>query len=151
MRRSLLALIAALAVSSDGRYLASSDASGLAVLWSTKDWSSTRLAGHQDTVSNLAFAPNDRWLVTVSGDGTARLWDLETHHAAVLLHGAKVRDVAFLGGSTEFVTCAYDGVLRIWRAERIAALPASPPERWSTATVDIDQPLVSKELDRICN
>jgi WD40 repeat protein len=32
------------------------------------------LSGHQSSVSGVAISPDNRWIVTVSHDGTVRLW-----------------------------------------------------------------------------
>ncbi len=32
------------------------------------------LQGHTDSVSSAAYSPDGRWIVTASGDGTARVW-----------------------------------------------------------------------------
>jgi WD40 repeat protein/predicted Ser/Thr protein kinase len=53
----------------------------------------TRLAGHEDFVSGLAFSANGKLLATGSMDGTLRLWDI-----------ARASEIATLSGHMEEVT-----------------------------------------------
>jgi WD40 repeat protein len=71
-------LIHGLAVSPDGRFLASLGAEGVAKVWSTADQTEVAtLIGHQGSVYAAAFAPDGARLATVGNDdGTVLLWDL---------------------------------------------------------------------------
>jgi WD40 repeat protein len=73
-------LVRSVAFSHDGRLLAVGHYGGSVVLVSTSNWkiSGRRLAGHRERVTQVAFSPGDRTLVTASADGTARLWDVAT-------------------------------------------------------------------------
>jgi WD40 repeat protein len=66
-----------LAVSPDGRTLASAHRDGTICLWdvlSRKQYG--RYSGHQGPVNRVAFSPDGKLLVSGSSDGTALVWDL---------------------------------------------------------------------------
>lgn len=66
------------ALSSDGKRYASVGRDGIAKVYSTEDSKKLEnvLTGHQTTILRAAFSPDNRQLVTVSGDATVRFWDL---------------------------------------------------------------------------
>jgi len=50
------------------------------------------LSGHTNTIRDIAWAPDSRFLVTVSSDNTVRLWERQTNDAlSVLSFGVPVR------------------------------------------------------------
>lgn len=67
-----------LAVSPDGRFLASTGKEGLARIWSTADQTEVAvLIGHEGGVYSAVFSPDGKRLVTGGSEGfTIRLWDL---------------------------------------------------------------------------
>jgi WD40 repeat protein len=70
--------IEGLAVSPDGRYLASVGDDGLAHVWVTADDQNevAKLPGHRGTVNAAAFTPDGKYLATCSKDATIRIWEL---------------------------------------------------------------------------
>ncbi|EIM83885.1 WD40 repeat-like protein [Stereum hirsutum FP-91666 SS1] len=66
-----------LALSHDGRFVASGHEDGVIILWSTQtdDIVSGPLKGHTRRVNDIAFSPKDERIVTGSSDCTARIWD----------------------------------------------------------------------------
>jgi WD40 repeat protein len=84
------------------------------------------LAGHEGPVTSLAYSPDGTRLVSGSGDGTARVWDLAAGRETAVLGGypEPVMDCGFSGDGTSIVTASAREVA-LWRAdtgERIAAL-----------------------------
>lgn len=65
--------VAALAVSADGRLLASAAWDGTARVWTLSDGSARVLEGHRGNVNGVAFRP-DGVVATAGFDGTLRLW-----------------------------------------------------------------------------
>jgi WD40 repeat protein len=69
-----------LAVSHDGRWLATGSEDATARLWdlraSDPSAASIVMAGHGGPVTPIVFSRDGRWLVTGSSDPTVRLWDL---------------------------------------------------------------------------
>ncbi len=76
------------------------------------------LAGHTDKVWHAASSPDGSRIVTASLDHTARLWDSEGKHLAVLVgHTAEVRHAAFSPDGSCIVTTSDDGTARLWDSE----------------------------------
>jgi WD40 repeat protein len=69
-----------LAGSPDGRWIAlgSTDKNKPLRLWNPKKGGMTDLSGHSGPVNALAFSTDGHRLLSVSADGTVRLWDLTT-------------------------------------------------------------------------
>ncbi len=90
--------VSGIALSSDGRYLASGGHDRLIKLWSTEDGRLFGdLAGHTDVVYDVAFHPDGRLLASASWDGSVRVWDTTTRREVRRLssHGTSVNRVAF--------------------------------------------------------
>ena len=104
----------ALAVSQDGRLLASASWDGSVGLW---DVATGRLlhmmAGHESSVSDVAFSPSGDLVFSASADGTIRNWDVETGEEKRLLiqHGFGVNTL--LMGETWLAYGAVDGGTRV--------------------------------------
>ena len=73
------------------------------------------LSGHTKLVYSVRFSADNRWLVSGSTDGTARLWDAETFDlAAVLTHGGNVYDASFHPNGKRLATACADNTVRLW-------------------------------------
>jgi WD40 repeat protein len=99
----------------------------------------------------VAISPDNRWVVTGSGDETARLWDLSAKDPAanpIVLrsHAEQVKAVAISPGNRWVVTGSYDGTACLWdlsardpaanpivlrgHKEAVKAVAISPDNRW---------------------
>jgi hypothetical protein len=69
-------------------------------------------------VNSVAFSPDGRWVVTASGDNTARVWDVGTGSTVAVLrgHSAEVRSAAFSPDGNRVVTASLDETARVWEA-----------------------------------
>jgi len=67
-------------------------------------------------VRDAWFSPDERWLLTVSDEGAARVWDLLTSQPATppLRHDDVVTTAAWSPDGRRVLTHARDGSIRIW-------------------------------------
>jgi WD40 repeat protein len=76
------------------------------------------LSGHFDTITSLAFAADNRRLLSGSADRTARVWDLADSKFPEVFsfggHAAVVTGVAFNSDGSQAATCAADNSVQLW-------------------------------------
>jgi WD40 repeat protein len=105
-----------LALSADGKLLASAGADHMIRLW---DFESGKplgtLVGHQDEVTGLTLDPKGRWLASASPDKTVRIWDLEKQKERQTLGDGEVpfRHVRFSQDGT-YLAASGHHVFYIW-------------------------------------
>ncbi|XP_032130597.1 jouberin isoform X1 [Sapajus apella] len=79
------------------------------------------LCGHLNIIYDLSWSKDDRYILTSSSDGTARIWKNEinnTNTFKVLPHPSFVYTAKFHPAVTELVvTGCYDSMIRIWKVE----------------------------------
>ena len=111
--------IRAVASSSDGRTLASSDFTGAIQLWDVRDRVplGEPIAAHEQQIWGLAISPDGRTLASASHDGTVKLWDVRTHalvgEVPVGNRGV-MTSVAFSPDGKTLATGGAGGYLRLW-------------------------------------
>jgi transcription initiation factor TFIID subunit 5 len=87
-----------------------------------------RMVGHSGPVYSCKFMYPDgqRFLVSASQDGTARLWSLDTFSCVLVFRGHNYPiwdvDAAPLGVGPYFVTASADRTARLWSTEHVQAL-----------------------------
>ncbi|MGE4180889.1 MAG: WD40 repeat domain-containing serine/threonine protein kinase [Limisphaerales bacterium] len=123
--------VVAVAISADGKLLASSSGLGYSAisLWDVASGSELRrLEGHRGWVSALVFWPDGKTLASSSGDQTIRLWDL-THLDHVppprVLVGqqSELWNLVLLPDARTLVSGSEDGSVYLWDT---AADPRAP-------------------------
>ena len=75
--------------------------------------------GHSDWVNCVAFSSEDRFILTGSHDGSARLWERKTGREIQRYagHGDWVTSVAFSADDRFILTGSHDGSARLWERE----------------------------------
>ncbi len=118
-----------LAVSPDGRWVATGLLDGTVRIWDgqTLELEQT-LRGHMGPVYGLCFSPDGSRLATGSDDTSIRLWDTASWLELAELQGHHdyVFDLAFSPDGAQLASASGDGDVRLWdtrpRAERVRAL-----------------------------
>lgn len=115
--------VTSIALSADGRWLASGSWDNTARLWDlTSDITAIKsfvLRGHDEWVLDVAFSPNSNWLATAGDDNDIRLWDLTIDNPAVgaiVLRGHEkaVWGLAFSHDNRWLVSTSEDTTVRRW-------------------------------------
>jgi len=143
---------ACVAVSPDGRWMASSTGSAI-TMWrsgtlperpSAREIVAQRLPfaflqnnklrtlrAHADTITCLTFSPDSTRLVSASADRTVKVWDVSRNHEVLTLRGhtGRVLSAAFSPDGARLATAGEDGVVQVWDASVSAevAIPFAPP------------------------
>ncbi|KAI6096342.1 WD40 repeat-like protein [Pisolithus croceorrhizus] len=110
--------VLALAVSSDGQYLASAGKDRKICVWDpTKDQWVKNFGGHKDLISGLAFRKNTKHLYSGSFDRTVKLYDLSVMGYVETLFGHQdsIMSVDALRGETAVTAGARDRTIRYWK------------------------------------
>jgi WD40 repeat protein/transcriptional regulator with XRE-family HTH domain len=71
--------VTAIAISADGRLLASGGLDGSVMIWELSTGSPLQpLAGHTEAIEELSYSPDGNWLVTAGDDPALKIWDVQT-------------------------------------------------------------------------
>ncbi|CAG8539671.1 17150_t:CDS:10 [Dentiscutata erythropus] len=111
-------------VARDGKCLAVADEEGMVGLIDARydntvetERVRTEFRAHDNAVFDIMWSPDDRHMVTASGDQTARLWDVELQQckAVFLAHTCSIKSVNYnLIDPNIWVTASRDGNIFIW-------------------------------------
>jgi len=108
--------VLSIAVSRDGRHLASASWGGLIKLRDLKARTVKVLRGHQAEVWSLAFSPDGSQLASAGNDRVVRLWSVPRGEPVGTLKGHEhfVRALAYSSSGDHLVSAGLDNMIRIW-------------------------------------
>ncbi len=110
-------VVYAVAVSPDGKRIASAGQDSSVRVWDTESGTLIRvLEGHTSWVRSLCFGPDPGQLSSAGDDNTVRIWNTETGTQLHTLRGHRdrVHSVAFSPDGSRIASAGETGVLKIW-------------------------------------
>ena len=125
-----------LALSPDGKWLASADAERQVLLFdlTSEDPTPHRLWQHKGTVFTVEFSPDGAWLASTSWDGSVCVGDMRadryTERPRLLRHALWVLAAAFSRDSRTLITSCGDGRLRFGTLKKASSVVHWRPQAW---------------------
>ncbi|MGL4501820.1 MAG: WD40 repeat domain-containing protein, partial [Planktothrix sp.] len=106
-----------LAMSSDGKILASGGTEDVIKIWRWPDRQLQQtLKGHSDTIQAVAISPDGNTLASGGRDHTIRIWDLTTGKTQQILgHSDTVNSLAFSPDGQALISGSQDKTIKIWQ------------------------------------
>ncbi|MBE9180354.1 caspase family protein [Oculatella sp. LEGE 06141] len=114
------ASVQAIAISADGKLLASGSDDQTARLWNLETGEPLhRFYGHANVVTAVAISPDGKTLVTGSGDNTIKLWDCVTGALVGTLtgHSGWVLAIALSPDGKTLASGSADGSIKLWHLD----------------------------------
>ncbi|MGB3208709.1 MAG: WD40 repeat domain-containing serine/threonine-protein kinase [Crinalium sp.] len=150
----LFATVNTVAISPDGKLVASGSDDQTIVIWDlvTKKQVAC-LRGHKKSVRTIAFSLTDKLLVSGSSDRTIKLWNLDNYQEILTFQGHQqaVNSVLFTPDGTQIISGSADKTIKLWdikTTELIATLKSHHLAVRDIAYEATSNKLASASLDR---
>lgn len=109
--------VISVAVSRDGKYIATGSEDSTVRVWSIKGELLQILKGHRDRVNSVAISSNGKYIASGSADATVRLWSIAGKLLKSLQLKDRVNSVSFSPSSDRIMTGSSDGTVQLWSTE----------------------------------
>ncbi|MFZ1029853.1 MAG: caspase family protein [Limnoraphis robusta] len=106
--------VISVAVSRDGKYIATGSKDSTVRLWSIEGELIHTFKGHQDWVNSVAFSSDGKYILSGSADKTVKLWSKEGQLLKTLPLKDRVNSVSFSPSSDRMITGSSDGTIQLW-------------------------------------
>ena len=111
----------------DGKWIATADADGKAVIWNLEKDQAAFVIKHDGAVVDVRFSPDSSLVATASDDKTVQVWNVDTgQKESEFSHEKGLKSLDFSPDGKYLSTASRDSKARIWEIqtkEKVAELP----------------------------
>ncbi|MFX1295209.1 MAG: tetratricopeptide repeat protein [Promethearchaeota archaeon] len=134
-------MIIRIAWSHDGKYIAVATADDSAVIYELRSGRITaRMRGHYKLCMALEYSPNDKFLLTASTDGTARIWHVQENMDFFEKMGQKINELSvsfvFFPDGKHFSKLSPNGLLAIYDLKTLKKVQDIDSPRFNVEQID---------------
>lgn len=121
--------VVGLAMSADGRLLASGGGDRMVCLWDVASGGELARYAHPTLVHSVAWVEDGRLLASAGGDGVVRLWDVRSGASIASLEGhtQAIWGVAASADGRLLASASFDGTARLWGLSDVGGEPTHIP------------------------
>lgn len=110
--------IRGLALTRDGKSLATGHEDGAVRQWNISDGQSSIFRGHGGFVEAIDYSDDDKWLASASRDNTIRIWNRDGSPVKVLRgHESWAIGVQWMPDGRRLFSCGIEGTIRLWNVD----------------------------------